>query len=325
MLVPSLFIKRFKEEEFMKKKGGITLMIMLSVALVGCGNSGNGSQISTEEQPKEEQQQTDENLIKTTVTNLVTNFGLNLQKVSLLAPEDIVKTSIKENYGDFISPNLFSTWQNDPQNAPGRLVSSPWPDRIEILSIEKLSEVAYKVEGEIIEITSDKTIAAKRPVTLLVKMINNRWLIDGVTIAAYEEADSIVYQNPQYGFQFSLPLGWEDYQIISEKWEGHAIGGSQGDTLVESGPMIVIRHPQWTSQNQRQDIPIMIFTIEQWNSLQKEEFHIGAAPIGPRELARNTSYVFALPARYNFAFPEGYEEVESILEGNALQPTKIEK
>ena len=63
----------------------------------------------------------------------------------------------------------------------------------------------------------------------------------------------------------------------------------------------------------------MIFTLDQWESLEKEEFHIGAAPMGPKELAHNSKYVFALPARYNYAFPKGYEEVEKILEGNPLQ------
>ena len=48
----------------------------------------------------------------------------------------------------------------------------------------------------------------------------------------------------------------------------------------------------------------------------------GAAPINPSELGRNKRYVFALPPRYNFAFPTGYEEVEEILEGKPLEPTK---
>jgi len=69
----------------------------------------------------------------------------------------------------------------------------------------------------------------------------------------------------------------------------------------------------------------MVFTLAQWNSLQKDVFHIGAAPIGPSELGRNNSYVLALPARYNFAFPEGYKDVETILESNPkpLQTTQI--
>jgi hypothetical protein len=67
-----------------------------------------------------------------------------------------------------------------------------------------------------------------------------------------------------------------------------------------------------------QDIPIMIFTIAQWNDLQTDKFHIGAAPINPSELGRNNKYVFALPARYNFAYPEGFQEVEQILSTSPL-------
>jgi len=62
------------------------------------------------------------------------------------------------------------------------------------------------------------------------------------------------------------------------------------------GPRLSIRHPQWTQAQPRQDIPILLFTLDQWNSLQKEEFSIGAAPMGPKELGRNSKYVFALPA-----------------------------
>ena len=69
---------------------------------------------------------------------------------------------------------------------------------------------------------------------------------------------------------------------------------------------------------QSPQLPIMVFTFNQWNLLQQEKFHIGAAIIGPSELGRNNNYVFALPARYNYLFLQGYEEVENILKGNPL-------
>ena len=138
-----------------------------------------------------------------------------------------------------------------------------------------------------------------------------------------EQANTIVYDNTQYGFRFLLPEGWADYKIVFDKWEGLSVKNLEDNKIVETGPIIYIRHPQWTSQNPRQDIPVMIFTIEQWNLLQQEEFHIGAAPIGPTELGRNNKYVFALPARYNFKFLEGYEEVESIINNNSLKPFDI--
>ena len=63
----------------------------------------------------------------------------------------------------------------------------------------------------------------------------------------------------------------------------------------------------------------MVFTIEQWDRMQAGEWHIGAAPFNPLELGRNGRYVFALPARYNYAFPEGWEEVEQIPQGHPLE------
>jgi hypothetical protein len=130
-----------------------------------------------------------------------------------------------------------------------------------------------------------------------------------------------VYKNTQYGFKFSLPASWKGYSIVNSKWDGLAIAGESGEKVIETGPIITIRDPKWTKQAPKQDIPIMVFTINQWNSLQQEAFHIGAAPIGPSKLGQNNSYVFALPARYNFSFPPGYEEVEKILEGKPLQAT----
>lgn len=136
-----------------------------------------------------------------------------------------------------------------------------------------------------------------------------------------EQPNSNVYKNTEYGFDFTLPESWKDYLIVNDKWEGLAVGGSQGEQTVETGPIILIRHPKWIAENPRQDIPIMIFTLNQWNLLQQNKFHIGAAPIGPTELSHNAKYVFALPARYNFAFMTGFEEVESILKSNPLQAT----
>lgn len=133
-----------------------------------------------------------------------------------------------------------------------------------------------------------------------------------------EDDKSIVYKNAQYGFNFSLPISWKGYTIVTDKWNGVPPGKSLNDSGTVSGPLISIRHPRWTSKNQRQDIPILVFTKSQWNSLQHGEFFIGAAPIGPTELGHNSSFIFALPARYNYAFPEGYEEVEAILKKKPL-------
>ena len=136
--------------------------------------------------------------------------------------------------------------------------------------------------------------------------------------------NALTYTNKEYGFTFALPQDFEGYTILDEEWEGTDIKNTGSKARVFKGPQITIRDPRWTSQVPRQDIPIMILTVDQWNQLQKGEFSIGAAPINPSELGQNSKYVFALPARYNYAFPEGYEEVQTILDGSplaAFEPT----
>jgi hypothetical protein len=143
---------------------------------------------------------------------------------------------------------------------------------------------------------------------------------DEMADAVLINSESITYENTQYGFQFTLPKSWENYTVITDEWKGNRMTDSQGNSVSETGPMLKIRNPLWTTQNQRQDIPIMIFTPAQWDDLQKAELIVGAAPMPPSELGRNAKYVFALPARYNYAFTEGFEEVESIIENKPLQP-----
>lgn len=130
------------------------------------------------------------------------------------------------------------------------------------------------------------------------------------------DAEPIVYRNTQYGFNFSLPPSWKGYTIAMEEWEGF----KDGKAAAETGPLLLIRHPLWTLANPRQDIPIMVFTLLQWDLLQQGGFHVSAAPVGPSELGRNTEYVFALPPRYNYHFPTGWEEVSDILATNPLRP-----
>ena len=173
----------------MKRALLVVLVLLLSVSLIGCLSQGAEAQSEKEGQQKEETQQGNE-LDEKAVASLVEGFGSKLQTVSLLAPKDILEKSMQENYSDFVSQELLAKWINDPLNAPGRLTSSPWPDRIEILTIEKSAKYEYEVKGKIIEVTSTEKasggIAAKRPITLIVRKINDRWLIDDVTLGAYE-------------------------------------------------------------------------------------------------------------------------------------------
>lgn len=103
------------------------------------------------------------------VRTLVSEFGGKLQLVSLLAPPDAVERSIREHYAPFVSPALLQKWIADPAAAPGRKVSSPWPDRIEITAVKQAGMNRHEVEGEIVEITSDQAVVLRVPVHLTVE------------------------------------------------------------------------------------------------------------------------------------------------------------
>ena len=131
---------------------------------------------------------------------------------------------------------------------------------------------------------------------------------------------TIIYTNNQYGFDFALPSDWQGYSIVNSQWQGYAVSGSQGDVTTSAGPQILIRNPHWTQARPYQDIPIMVFTLAQWDEIIRGIFHIGAAPVNPMMLGYSARYVFALPARYNYAFPLGWQEVEQILQNKPLAP-----
>lgn len=141
------------------------------------------------------------------IVSVVEAFGSKLQMVPLVAPENEVAKSIQENYSGLVTPALIEKWINDPQNAPGRVSSSPWPDRIEVLKVNRLSKDEYKVKGNIIEITNVEVInggaGAKRPVTLVVKKIDGHWLISELTMGQYERNTSF--------------LGDDDYSLVVGK------------------------------------------------------------------------------------------------------------
>jgi len=132
------------------------------------------------------------------VRTLVENFGQTLKNISLLSPT--VAQELESNYKDFVSPELLNEWTADPTKAPGRLTSSPWPERIEIIGLNKTSADTYFVQGEIVEMTSSGA-AEKQPVVLIVQKSESsgkRWLIISVlTGSRQNEVSSANFGNEQ--------------------------------------------------------------------------------------------------------------------------------
>ncbi len=124
---------------------------------------------------------------------------------------------------------------------------------------------------------------------------------------------AIKYVNTKYGFTFSLPATWKGYSTFEDTWDS-----VEDDT--PKGPSITLINPQSTWDRKYQDIYIMVFSHAQWDSLQRGEFAVSAAPVGPGELGRNRKYVFAEPPRMidsDNSF--GWEEVVKVMHSHPLR------
>ena len=136
------------------------------------------------------------------------------------------------------------------------------------------------------------------------------------------KTNSIVYQNHEYGFEVALPESWKGYKISETSKDIYAVNGSTGQKVVGHFPLIEIINPLSTTTRPMQNIPIEVFTLGQWKHVGSEQtgdWSVSAAPIPPSELGRNNIYVFALPARYNFAYLPGFEEVQKIIDSHPLK------
>jgi hypothetical protein len=130
----------------------------------------------------------------------------------------------------------------------------------------------------------------------------------------HPRSNSVVYSNYRYGFRLYLPKSWKGFTVIESSWEGTS--ASNGPT--EGGPLIRIRHPLYTVQHPREDIPIMVIRRDQWREIKNDKLIVSAAPIPPGEIGRNEKYVFATPPRYSFDELEGVEEVIKIVNSKPL-------
>jgi hypothetical protein len=120
----------------------------------------------------------------------------------------------------------------------------------------------------------------------------------------------VEYHDGKYGLTFWLPADWLGFSVLREEW--HA------SMSPEHGPMIVLRHPQWRTNSPYQDIPIMVFTRNQWTAKNSDYgFYIGAGGI-EYEISHNNDYVFGISSRFNWADTvTGSEEAGDAVQKNS--------
>ncbi|HVY72908.1 MAG TPA: hypothetical protein VG984_02580 [Candidatus Paceibacterota bacterium] len=121
----------------------------------------------------------------------VEQFGSVLKNVSLLAPD--ASAQIQTHYAPYVAPQLLAQWAADPQNAPGRSTSSPWPDHMNVVSVTPRASgnafESYQVEGNVVEVVSASgggtAPAAVYPVSMTVEKQNGIWMITALSKGSY--------------------------------------------------------------------------------------------------------------------------------------------
>ena len=161
-------------------KGAVNIILVILVVVVALGLGYFAFQKSDSSNDK--QTENDQAAIK----QLVESFGTKINSVDKISSEENVKADIQKYYSVFISPDLMSKWQANPKDAPGHIVSSPWPDRIEVDQISIISPTDYTVIGSLIWKTS--TGESKQGVYLSVVKEDDEWLINNFTITGPEVA-----------------------------------------------------------------------------------------------------------------------------------------
>ncbi|HXF10502.1 MAG TPA: hypothetical protein VN625_06925 [Desulfuromonadaceae bacterium] len=122
------------------------------------------------------------------------------------------------------------------------------------------------------------------------------------------------YYNAEYDLTFYFPESWKGYSVLVDSWDAN-----QPDVMTqEHGPIIVLRHPLWRTNDLYQDIPIMVFTHKQWAEQHEGKFFPFAGGC-LFELWHNTHYVFGVYSRYR-AYDEVkcWQEAEDIIAANQM-------
>lgn len=119
----------------------------------------------------------------TAARQVAERLGESLKRVSLLAPDSLVTRAIRSAYAPLVTPSLLDAWTADPTHAPGRTVSSPWPERIEVGSVQAAAGGACRVEGQVVYVTSAELAreGATARQSVMLQVVND----DGWRISSY--------------------------------------------------------------------------------------------------------------------------------------------
>ena len=141
----------------------------------------------------------------------------------------------------------------------------------------------------------------------------------GCSTAHNQSGLPVRYRNTRYDLTFYLPASWKGYSISTSQWAGETYLPKQDQEVVLArGTIITLRNPQWKSNQLYQDIPIYVFTRQQWDDIHSGKY---GSPVGAGgvifELWHNDKYVFGIHSRYNANDSvDGWKDAQNIVNKN---------
>lgn len=200
----------------------------------------------------------------TAIRAQVTGFGSVMKNVSLLAPDAATQVGIQ--YGPYVTPELLATWQAHVSSAPGRQTSSPWPDSIDIVTVNT-NGTSAAVEANVIEPASGSGGAVPvgvQPLSLTLEKRNGTWLISGLSMGAYSE---LPHQQTIVGYWECLPHKNTTGPQTTECAFGIAVDQSDGHYAVDTSLMST--YPVDYSTGTKVRVTGIVTPANQLNSIQK--------------------------------------------------------
>ena len=203
---------------------------------------------------------------------VVEELGRRMKGVSTLAPPESAAKAIGEAYAGLVDPDLLARWEANPATAPGRQVSSPWPERIEVERVTDRSENTAVVRGRIVEVSSSGQ-AGRVPVLVTLERQAGSWLVTDFRAGPNDSDDAVEVVNAYYraisardfrrAYQLWGPSGPPD-QTLEEFTRGFADTAS---VRVETGEPSRVEP---AAGSRYIDVPVRIFA--ETKSGEKQSF-----------------------------------------------------
>lgn len=120
----------------------------------------------------------DEWVVQDQVTDVVKSFGDVMKQVRIATvPIEQTEEMMDLYYAPYVTKGLMAKWKENIDLVPGRQLSSPWPERIDVVSIARAGEDGFQIKGDIVWMTSEGEVG-NLGISVVLIIEDGQWKID---------------------------------------------------------------------------------------------------------------------------------------------------